>query len=317
MIKPGTQLEQLCARGRREALFVAPFIKAGALERLLTNVNSDIVVRCVTRWQPEEIAAGVSDIEVWSVLCKRPQASLWLRADLHAKYYRVDDQCLIGSANLTAAALGWSMQSNLELLVQLSVADTVAVTFEAELWKNCVPVTNAIFQQTMVAVDFMRQVSPNILTERSDAVQGTPFLPLEERVFNEMWLPTLRNPSDLYLLYTDRDDELTMAAREAATADLYALPVPPGLPRDAFTAYVGVLLLQKPVVQRVDEFLAVPQRFGAVRDFLKTLPVADEANFNAERAWQTLMRWLFYFLPTRYVMKPSRRSEVVWRVDQS
>lgn len=105
----GTQLEQLCAAGRRDILLVAPFVKAHTLERLLGQVAAEVAVRCVTRWRPEEIVAGVSDLEVWPLLRDRVQSSLWLHPDLHAKLYRADDTCLIGSANITDTALGWNI----------------------------------------------------------------------------------------------------------------------------------------------------------------------------------------------------------------
>ncbi|NNJ13476.1 hypothetical protein EKD04_024430 [Chloroflexales bacterium ZM16-3] len=55
------------------------------------------------------------------------------------------------------------------------------------------------------------------------------------------------------------------------------------------------------------------QRFGAVRDVLARLPCAATPGFDATLAWQTLMRWLFHFLPVRYTRLPSRHAEVVGR----
>jgi hypothetical protein len=103
----GTELSNLCAEANKEVLLVAPFIKVSVLEKLMNKIISpDVSLRCVTRWFPEEIVAGVSDLEVWSLIHQRSNSSLWLRPDLHAKYYRADQQCLVGSANLTGKALG-------------------------------------------------------------------------------------------------------------------------------------------------------------------------------------------------------------------
>ena len=74
---------------------------------------------------------------------------------------------------------------------------------------------------------------------------------------------------------------------------------------------MGLLLLQQPIVRQIDELLATPQRFGAVKQFLQTQPCAAQPDFDATRAWQTLLDWLFYFLPERYERVPSRHSEVV------
>jgi hypothetical protein len=52
---------RLCAEARQEIVLVAPFVKVGALRRLLEAVGEGVHVRCVTRWHPEEIDVGVSD----------------------------------------------------------------------------------------------------------------------------------------------------------------------------------------------------------------------------------------------------------------
>ena len=97
----GEVLETICRMGSREAVLVAPFIKRGALGRLLAKLPDGVRLLCVTRWRPEEIAAGVSDPDIWLDLQQRAGATLRLCPSLHAKYYRVDEACLLGSANLT------------------------------------------------------------------------------------------------------------------------------------------------------------------------------------------------------------------------
>lgn len=314
---PGIQLEKLCIKARQEVLLAAPFIKAYVLKRLLAKISTNVSVKCITRWHPEEILAGVSDLEVWSLLKERPQSSLWLRPDLHAKFYRADEQCLVGSANLTAKALGWSNPSNLELLVQLPASEPTLKIFEAELLAGCVRVNESLFEQMSATVRLLAKQYPDIKAFVSDNAKASE----EERLFSdnvvsvEAWLPTLRHPEDLYLAYSGKGERLTNVARDAAYNDLQTLPVIQNLPRGAFEACIVTLLLQKPIIQKVDSFVKTPQRFGAVRDLLASLPCANVPDFNAERAWQTLMRWLLYFLPHRYALSVPSHSEVFYRVD--
>ena len=129
---------------------------------------------------------------------------------------------------------------------------------------------------------------------------------------SRFWLPSLRQPAELYLAYSGRLDDLTPAGREAALRDLAALDPPAGLPAPAFTAVIAASLLQMPVIARIDEFTAASQRFGAVRDL-----IAGEtglAGHEAGAAWQTTMRWLLYFLPDRYRRTVPSYSEVFVRV---
>lgn len=313
MILPGSQLEALCSQAQDEVILVAPFIKAPALARLLSHIPDNNKLRCVTRWRPEEVIAGVSDLAVWSLLEKRSRTSLWLRTDLHAKYYRVDHQCLVGSANITATALGWIDRINLELLVPLPAENPQLLAFEKELFAGSVQVNQTIFEQMQQAVQLLKEQytenpPPEILSELQNPESS------EELIANDAWIPTLRNPEDLYPAYCGRLEELSTASRQAALLDLRSLPIPPNLPKSAFQVYVGSLLLQKPVIHRIDLLVETPQRFGAVTDLLSSLPCNHTPAFDADRTWQTLMRWLRYFLPNRYTLSVPSHSEVFGRI---
>ncbi|ELS01833.1 hypothetical protein Xen7305DRAFT_00015400 [Xenococcus sp. PCC 7305] len=246
---------------------------------------------------------------------KRPNSSLWLRPDLHAKYYRADDCCLVGSANLTGKALGWSDCANLELLVALSANEPTIKSFEIELLKACIPVTEDLFEQMSLAVKLLAEQTSNLVASNSSKLEFLESnLTTQDLINVNTWLPTLRNPEDLYLAYCGQTEKLTSASKIAASTDLRSLSIIPNLSQKVFKAYIGTLLLQKPIIQKVDSFVKFPQRFGAVRDFLNSLPCATILYFDAERAWQTLMRWLLYFLPNRYALSVPNYSEVFYRI---
>lgn len=307
----GTNLEKLCQKAKVEILFVAPFIKASVLKQLLTNINPEVKVSCVTRWLPEDILAGVCDLEIWEVIQTFPLASLWVRSDLHAKYYRADNHCLVGSANLTAKALGWSNSANLELLVQLPQNAPELQNFEPELFSSSVKVTEDLFNQFNSLITQLQGEKLTInLTHHQSVIDSSVSL-----IPSDAWLPTLRNPEELYLAYSGEWDKLTNVARQAAERDLSSLPIVLNLTETAFKPYIGMLLLQKPIIQQIDGFVEIPQRFGAVCAFLASHNCADIPNFNPQRAWQTLMRWLLYFLPHRYAVSIPRHSEVFYRIN--
>lgn len=301
-----SQLVQLITQARKELLLVAPFIKVNTLQKLLENINEQVYMKCVTRWRSDEIIAGVSDLEIWLLIKNRPNSTLWLRSDLHAKYYRGDQQVLIGSANLTDAALGWSRQPNLELLVPANIQ----MEFEQVLFAGSVLVDDSIYEHIRDTVDNIREQTPirppTTTIELSDEEVGE-IVPIEE------WLPMLRHPEKLYTAYIGELEQLGTGTRIAAIHDIGMLDIPLGLNKDAFEAHIGVQLLQKPIIRQVDQFVAKPQRFGAVRDFLKTLPCSFQEGFDADFAWQTLMRWLLCFLPERYTLDVPRHSEVFRR----
>jgi hypothetical protein len=314
----GTKLSKLCAEARNEVLLVAPFIKVAVLEKLLNEIPSNVPLRFITRWFPEEIIAGISDLEVWSLIQQSPNYSLWLRPDLHAKYYRVDDRCLVGSANLTGKALGWSERPNLELLVTLSANEPAMKTFEKELLASCILVDRDLFEQMSATVSLLTEGHPELIARNSSEVKVIKENFTTNKIITvDAWLPTLRNPEDLYLTYSGLIEQLSTASKITALTDLRSLTIIPNLSQKVFQAYIGTLLLQKPIIQKVDSFVKTPQRFGAVKNLLNSLPCSNNPHFDAERAWQTLMRWLLYFLPNRYALSVPNYSEVFYRIKTS
>jgi hypothetical protein len=305
----GNRLEALCADAKQELILVAPFMKVNTLRRLLSRVSHHINVKCVTRWRPDEIAAGVSDLNVWTLLKERPNTSLWLRSDLHAKYYRADARCLIGSANLTDTALGWSPHPNLELLLPISQNQAEIVEFEPTLLRGCISVDEELFTFVKHAVEQIPSrstfVPPLIIDNDAEERESIP---------PEQWLPSLRHPENLYTAYCGQWDRLTSTSTTAAIADLAAFELPLGLSKAEFEAYIGVLLLQKPIIRQVDEFVSTPQRFGAVRDLLNHLPCSMQEEFSSDESWQTLMRWMLFFVTNRYQMSVANFSEIFVRI---
>ena len=306
----GSELRELCAEAQHSVLLVAPFIKAPVLQHLLDVVPGNVEIRCVTRWVPLEIVSGVSDLDVWPVLRARG-GWLGLEALLHAKYYRADKRCRVGSANLTHAALGWKANSNLELWVDADPGRSDLQAFEASLLRGAVEVTDELHAEYERVVDRLREILPPPPTQDETEVEElrNGSRPAEPGA----WIPHLRHPEDLYRAYAGEMHSLTTTAREDARLDLAQLGLPPGLPRDAFDLHVRIALLQKSVVRALDIFVAEPQRFGAVRRWIQTQPCAVGAEFDATEAWQVLMRWLLHFAGDRYVSWTANYSELFWR----
>jgi hypothetical protein len=301
----GEQVVSLARQAKKELVLAAPFIKVDALNRVLEAVSEAVEVRCVTRWRLDEIAAGVSDLEVWDVLKCRPKSALLLRHDLHAKYYRADDTCLVGSANLTGTALAWAQRCNLELLVPMPAAAVEIGGFEAFMLEAARPVTQELYDHINVQLDALPPTCPPPASAH-DVALATPTMSFSD------WWPRSRNPEVLHSAYLGLWDELALPQRESAAHDLGVLDLSSHLPEALFRATVGNLLLQHPSISLVDQFVAQSRRFGEVADFVRTLRHIESSE-QAQREWQTLMRWLLHFLPTRYLSHTPRHSEIFVR----
>ena len=314
----GQALQALVDSANSDLVLVAPFMKARVLDQLLKNVPDEVRVRCVTRWKPDEIAAGVSDLGVFDVLSSRHRASLRLLPHLHAKYFRADRRCLVGSANLTATALGWISPCNVEILVEVAPTDPQLQEFEHFALSKAQTATAELRSLMEAAVE-------NVLKyqrESEVAASVTWRREAEERargvasdVTMATWLPALRQPRDLYLAYAGHWDELSEASRETALRDLAVLDPPVGLSQETFASVIAATLLQMPRLAEIDAYVARPRRFGAVRDLLASKTGQDRSQ--ASDAWQTTMRWLLEFVPDRYYRTVPSRSEVFGRVHRA
>lgn len=298
------RLVELCRSAKDQVVLVAPFIKLAALERLLDALSPDVPLDCVTRWWPQELASGVSDLEIWQLFYKSEGSRrLFLRQDLHAKYYRADGRCLLGSANLTGRALGYVQPANFELLVDLPAATHELVEFEHALWRGTVQVDDNAYRAMR---ELVMSLPPQ--PESAPIVDGTPDGPIA-LLDVTTWIPRTRHPEDLYLAYRGDAELLTHAAAASAAADLAILNIPSGLSRAQFDLAVRTLLLQTPVAWAVDRFLATERRFGEVTQLLGEIAGTSQPGMD----WQALLRWFLHFAPDRYCYRRPRHTELIGR----
>ena len=117
MLRNWDALERLVGSATDCLTFVAPFVKREVLERLLAVASPAVTIACYTRWVPSEVARGVSDPDIVSL--PRLSGRVYLCPCLHAKVFVADDRAIVGSANLTAKALGLAQPSNLEVLIEV------------------------------------------------------------------------------------------------------------------------------------------------------------------------------------------------------
>ncbi|VEG45359.1 Uncharacterised protein [Mycolicibacterium flavescens] len=293
---PGDRLLGLAASSRSEFVMCAPFAKQSVVAKLLSVLPVGVEPVLYTRWRPEEVAAGVSDTEVLKVMRSRG-GTVHLHDRLHAKYFRNDTSLLIGSANLTGAALGWAPNPNLELLVESRDGDVREL--ERLLEFECTYATDEIASE----IERIAQLLP----------APVELVEIPTSAATEMsWIPSLRIPSDLYIAYSRGPSSLASRSAASAASDLAALDLPLGLDESQFRTLVGYRLQSQPLFRSIDDFLHESRRFGEMREMISRLTGLDRGG--AEEVWQTVMRWMLEFLPDRYTCDVYRRSEVMSRV---
>lgn len=274
--RPGDILSNLCS-GAQHLIIAAPYIKADALTRILADVGAAASLICITRWNPHDLAVGASDIECRAIVTERG-GSFRLHPSLHAKYYQIDDVVLIGSANLTRSAMGWSPQSNLEILCQPSDNFDVCA-FQACLLENAREISDDEF----ACWESITQI--NTQNNRTIA-DGQPLL--------DTWRPATRDPRHLELVYRGQEDNIaSFDEQRAARHDLQTLLIPSGLTDEQIRMWVSACLLAAPFTNTVIQLHGMEAPIAS-RLLAETY---DLSITEARRSMETVQNWIAFLTP--------------------
>jgi len=241
MVTDGERLKALLEEAKERVILCAPFVKERVLRTILAAIPSPLPLTVVTRWRPDEVAAGVSDLEVFDVISEMENAELLLLDNLHAKLYVADENCLVGSANLTASALGWSKSSNVELLMPAKTDDFYVALLLKRL-ENARTATAEYRQEIQAEADSLESINL-IEGEAMTSEKDNRHLP---------WLPRCAAPDRLYEIYMDASTNVVAkGTRDDGLADIRDIDLPDGLSPDVFQESVKSSLLHMSVFSEI------------------------------------------------------------------
>ena len=299
----GTAVTSLVASVQRSVVIVAPFITDRAFGRLLEVLPAQAGLLVVTRWRARDVAAGVSDTRIMDRIGERA-GRLLLHPLLHAKIYVADQRCaLVGSANISDAALGFRPEANREVLVVVQPLPTTLFALLRRIEREAVEASEE-FRRAIEAA--AAELEPGAAPNRGPAVAEGGAVP--------EWYPSLRNPERLYTLYGTLEGA-SADEREAAVEDLAELGIDDGLSERALWEAVAKHLVVCPHLVQFDAFVATPRRFGELTDWMKARKRVSRplSHRMSQRYIQTLIRWLLFFRPERYILKQPNYSELFGR----
>lgn len=275
-LRSGVELLRLLD-GATSATFIAPFITVAGFVPLLDALGAKSSIAVYTRWIPAEVAAGVSDPAIYDLVAGRGGA-VFLEPRLHAKAYITNREALVGSANLTARALGFVDQSNLEILQPVQLPSPAVDALLDVLHRTAAPADRRAFEAVTAAA---AMIPPSLRDE------SRPSRP---------WLPRHTVPHHICSTYLGYGAPV---AKDILAADLDAIGAPPGLDHDLFKAHVAALLLQGVAGRVVHEcrgqsaYVAVSRLVRLALEAGVDLPTGHEEQ-NA--FWVTLVEWFHHFL---------------------
>lgn len=278
----GARIRALFERTEEEVAVIAPFIKVDALRSLIEVIPSNAHLRCVTRWLPREIAAGVSDPEILDLLETRGNFGLSLVDRLHAKLYIAGNRCLAGSANVTLAGLGEGhYDPNIEVLVETTIDELgIAATLDA------------IAQDERVATRGMaravRRLAESVTVSTPSFGQPAPH-----------WFPGSRRPEQAYGFYAEPPSGFVGVADQVLLADLARSNLPPGLEEEEFRDAIRSLLMAIPPAKRL---LEASEDMTLTRADASSWLQPISGDLSPNDLWIAFVNWMAFFFSDQ-VMK--------------
>ncbi len=277
----GDRIRTLFSGAQEEVAIIAPFIKVGALISLLEVVPPDTHLRCVTRWLPREVAAGVSDPEILDLLEERGRFTLTLVDSLHAKLYIAGDDCLAGSSNVTLPGLGETSDGNIEVLVATTIQDPGVASTLADIAEAERPATRTLAEAA-------RRLADNLAQPAAEPDGETP------------WFPHSRRPEHAFRLYSRPPTGFLVEADRILLSDVAGSNVPPGLEEPGFRNEIRALLATIPLAESLlDATEDVTLTRADAHSHLELLAASD---FSTNDLWLAFVNWMAYFFPDQ-VMK--------------
>jgi len=277
----GDRIRALFSGAHSEVTIIAPFIKVGALISLLEVVPPETRLRCVTRWLPREVAAGVSDPEILDVLEERGRFTLTLVDSLHAKLYIAGDDCLAGSSNVTLPGLGEASDGNIEVLVATTIQDPGVASTLGDIAEAERPATRTVAEATRTLANSLAQ-------------------PVAEPDNEKPWFPHSRRPEHAFRLYSRPPTGFLVEADRILLSDVAGSNVALGLEEKEFQAEIRTLLATIPLAEALlDATEDVTLTRADANSHLELLAGGD---FSTNDLWLAFVNWMAYFFPDQ-VMK--------------
>ncbi|MFJ9731960.1 phospholipase D family protein [Streptomyces sp. NPDC101171] len=281
MPEPGhiwRQIEELMAGAHGRVTLVAPFIKRGILAAVLSALPATVQdIECITRWVPEEVAAGVSDPEIIELAEEDKRLRIALCPNLHAKLYLAGERCLIGSANMTGKATGRVATANIEVLVEAPAGHPEIVRVLAEIEARAVEATPHMAALVRSQAELLKEERPTASDQPREEAQ-------------QDWYPVTRRPDALYPYYCGRA-QFGRSVEAAIVRDLALLGVPAGLCEAEFSDLIESRLRQIPALQA----LVAGDRLSNVELQHALQEQTGMADEQARRTTETIAAWLRHF----------------------
>jgi len=299
--------DQISQQDQLLQVFV-PFIQINALKNLVDSGVFNPTLQIVTRWMPNDILSGVSDLKIYPYL-KEKGIRLYINNKIHLKLLIFEsNKAFHTSGNITNTGLGLSENANIEIgcFVDINNYDVQQVT--------------NIIEDSIVVTDEIYEIASQYLKDNKSKVPPLPKLNLVKQFKKEYSLsdfPAVDSPRQLFDLYS-RPDLKTVENEMVRRCyhDLAKYSIPFGLDDAYFFNHVKKSFLAKKFVQDFIEELKMQKsmRFGLVTEWVhsKCTDVPLPYRSDIKKCIAHLYEWLSFFVDEITWDIPGKHSQVLY-----
>jgi|APSaa5957512535_1039671.scaffolds.fasta_scaffold32367_3 hypothetical protein len=240
-----------------------PFIKTKILEKLVSGLNSKIII--VTTWNPQDILEGSSELELYP-FCKENQITLYVNNKIHLKVYSKNlESVIITSGNISQRGLMPNGNYEIGTIVE-KISSKDRLYFE-KIRNEAILVDDKIYEQLKNWKEKQEFESPE--ETRLEEIIIIP----EKDNFLISALPMTKEIDDLIEGYEKITLGLEPSNNFETSAcifhDLANYNIVPGLSKEEFLKKLKIQFFAHPFIQKINEFIEPEAYFGRIKEWIQ------------------------------------------------
>lgn len=272
-------------------LIVSPFIKIDALRDLVDECDDTSQLQIVVRWRAPDLAAGVSDVDIYPYL-KEKGIALFRHTSIHLKLLVYNRSLAFHtSGNITKKGLGTASNANVEI--------GCPVILEEGDWRNLFE----LLTQSVEIDDHMYEVAQKYAQDNKRTTGELPELKLEPaqaKDFSRDSLPVCESPERLYKFYIEERGSLqALDESPECVHDLMLYSVSNGLSEPEFFAHLEERFRSSAFIVALVEHIKEQgsERFGGINAWITEHCSDTPRPFRRDLKTTTkhLYNWLSFF----------------------
>lgn len=308
--------------GKTDITIFTPYIKHKTLKELLASPGLNCS-QIIARWEPNDFAAGSSDLEVYE-LCKENSIALYMNERIHLKLYTDSfNDAFLGSANISERAITSSSSSlyNYETCTYVESINRADRIYLQNIINESILITDDIIQQ-------IREQIPET-TDQTKEYFDLSYSSRNKSDFLISKLPMSDSPELLWELYSQNKKVTSKQEENCLCHDISLYQMNNSdLKRDEWMNNLAENFFKSPFIvaflKEVDNSVEEVRgenreglRFGAVRKWFSnnTTSVPSPRPFELTENVQILYRWIEYLSKGQYIVTiPGAHSQVLVKV---